>query len=162
MNGRPQLWAALADLAAGNADVLMSSKLDRLSRSAVDFGNLLAQAKREGWAVVVGDLGMDTSMRLVGWSPGFWSRWRSLKVGESASAPAMRSSRWEGPARSCTGRGLSRPKPRFTWWADAPNARPIARSPTNSPSAGQLRAVVAGKCPRSSASLLGIRSSADR
>lgn len=61
MNGRPQLRAALAELGAGNADVLMSSKLDRLSRSAVDFGSLLEQARREGWKVVVLDLGVDTS-----------------------------------------------------------------------------------------------------
>jgi len=61
MNGRPQLRAALAELAAGNADVLMSSKLDRLSRSAVDFGQLLERARREGWMVVVLDLGVDTS-----------------------------------------------------------------------------------------------------
>ena len=58
---RPQYRAALAELAAGNADVLMSSKLDRLSRSAVDFGVMLEQAKREGWKVVCLDLGMDTS-----------------------------------------------------------------------------------------------------
>jgi len=51
MNGRPQLRAALAELAAGNADVLMSSKLDRLSRSAVDFGQLLERARREGWSL---------------------------------------------------------------------------------------------------------------
>lgn len=61
MTNRPQLRAALAELAAGNASVLMSSKLDRLSRSAVDFGNLLAQALKQGWQVVVLDLGVDTS-----------------------------------------------------------------------------------------------------
>lgn len=61
LNGRPQLKAALAELAAGNAEVLMSSKLDRLSRSAVDFGQLLETARKQGWKVVVLDLGVDTS-----------------------------------------------------------------------------------------------------
>ena len=61
LNGRAQLRAALAELHASNAEVLMSSKLDRLSRSAVDFGNLLDLARREGWKVVVLDLGVDTS-----------------------------------------------------------------------------------------------------
>jgi DNA invertase Pin-like site-specific DNA recombinase len=61
LNGRPQLRAALAELAAGNAHVLMSSKLDRLSHSAVDFGGLLELARKQGWKVVVLDLGVDTS-----------------------------------------------------------------------------------------------------
>ena len=43
MNGRPLLRAALAELSVENGRRLMSSKLDRLFRSAVDFGQLLAR-----------------------------------------------------------------------------------------------------------------------
>jgi DNA invertase Pin-like site-specific DNA recombinase len=39
----------------------MAAKLDRVSRSTVDFGLLLERARREGWAVVVLDLGLDMS-----------------------------------------------------------------------------------------------------
>jgi DNA invertase Pin-like site-specific DNA recombinase len=37
------------------------AELDRVSRSTVDFGLLLQRARREGWAVVVLDLGLDMS-----------------------------------------------------------------------------------------------------
>jgi DNA invertase Pin-like site-specific DNA recombinase len=43
---RPALAAALADLDAGRADVLVVAKLDRLSRSVVDLALLLDRAER--------------------------------------------------------------------------------------------------------------------
>lgn len=58
---RPSLRAALALLEAGEADALVSTKVDRLSRSTEDFADLLATAQRQGWNVVVLDLGMDLS-----------------------------------------------------------------------------------------------------
>ena len=45
----------------GRGDTLVVSKLDRLSRSVVDFGALLALAKDSGWALAALDFGMDTS-----------------------------------------------------------------------------------------------------
>ena len=39
---------------------LVVTRLDRLSRSTLDFGNLLVRAEREGWAVVVLDMDLDT------------------------------------------------------------------------------------------------------
>jgi DNA invertase Pin-like site-specific DNA recombinase len=46
-------------LADGSASVLVVTKLDRLSRSVIDFAALLALAERQGWALVVLDLGLD-------------------------------------------------------------------------------------------------------
>ena len=60
-NGRHELGKALDDLAARRADGLMVAKLDRLSRSIVDFGRVLKLAKRHGWALVILDLDLDTS-----------------------------------------------------------------------------------------------------
>ena len=39
----------------------MVSKLDRLSRSVVDSATLMERSKRNGWALVVLDLGVDTT-----------------------------------------------------------------------------------------------------
>lgn len=61
MKSRPALAKALEMLDKGEADVLVASKLDRLSRSCVDFGGLLDRSKKKGWSIVVCDLGVDTS-----------------------------------------------------------------------------------------------------
>jgi DNA invertase Pin-like site-specific DNA recombinase len=61
MRKRPALQRALAMLDAGEADVLVSAKLDRLSRSCMDFGGLMERARRKGWSIVCLDLGVDTS-----------------------------------------------------------------------------------------------------
>lgn len=58
---RTQLAAALRDLAEGRASVLVVAKLDRLSRSMLDFATLTAQAARDGWSIVALDIGVDTS-----------------------------------------------------------------------------------------------------
>jgi DNA invertase Pin-like site-specific DNA recombinase len=58
---RPGIAWALEQLAAGEASVLVVSKLDRLSRSLLDFANLMDTAKRQGWEVVALDLAIDTS-----------------------------------------------------------------------------------------------------
>lgn len=58
---RPKLQAALADLDAGRAQVLVVSRLDRLSRSMLDFSNLLRRSQDEGWALVVLNPTLDLS-----------------------------------------------------------------------------------------------------
>jgi DNA invertase Pin-like site-specific DNA recombinase len=58
---RPQFIEARRMLAAGEADVLLATRLDRMSRSVVDFADLMASAQDEGWQVVALDLGLDTS-----------------------------------------------------------------------------------------------------
>jgi DNA invertase Pin-like site-specific DNA recombinase len=56
---RPGLQAALQDLSDGRADVLVVSKMDRLSRSVHDFSGLVERARREGWSLRILDLGLD-------------------------------------------------------------------------------------------------------
>lgn len=58
---RPAVQDALIRLKGGSADVLVVSKLDRLSRSLLDFAELMDRARREGWAVVLLDLQVDTT-----------------------------------------------------------------------------------------------------
>jgi len=58
---RPELAAALAEVAEGRAGTLMVYKLDRLSRSVVDFGTLVDEARSGGWNIVIVDLGVDLS-----------------------------------------------------------------------------------------------------
>jgi DNA invertase Pin-like site-specific DNA recombinase len=58
---RPGLYRALERIAAGEADGLVVAKLDRLSRSVVDFGLLLEWFAEAGATLVALDLGVDTS-----------------------------------------------------------------------------------------------------
>lgn len=61
MKRRPNLAKALAALDAGDVDVLVVSKLDRLARSVPDFSTMLERARTKGWALDVPDLGVDTT-----------------------------------------------------------------------------------------------------
>src|SRR5688500_3167328 len=58
---RPGLRHALECIAAGEASGLIASKLDRLSRSVIDFGVLLEWCTDAGATLVALDLGLDTS-----------------------------------------------------------------------------------------------------
>lgn len=58
---RPAIASALDALTRGHASVLVVSKLDRLSRSLLDFATLMDRARREGWQLVVLDLAIDTT-----------------------------------------------------------------------------------------------------
>lgn len=61
VQGRPGLTSALDRLDAGEADVLLVLRVDRLSRSVSDFANLMARAQRKKWSLTALDLGVDTS-----------------------------------------------------------------------------------------------------
>jgi len=61
LSGRPALAKALRTVKVGDADALAVSKLDRLSRSLLDFAALTAQAQAEGWALVALDVDVDTT-----------------------------------------------------------------------------------------------------
>jgi DNA invertase Pin-like site-specific DNA recombinase len=58
---RPGLQRALRMLVAGDADGLVATKLDRLSRSIRDYGDLLAWFDDHGYALWLHDVGVDTS-----------------------------------------------------------------------------------------------------
>ena len=52
---RPGVQEAIRALEAGEASALVVSRLDRLSRSMVDFSSLMARAQKRGWALVALD-----------------------------------------------------------------------------------------------------------
>jgi DNA invertase Pin-like site-specific DNA recombinase len=58
---RPGLQVALAACRSGEISGIVVAKLDRLSRSLVDFATLLADAQAKGFNVVALDLGVDLS-----------------------------------------------------------------------------------------------------
>jgi DNA invertase Pin-like site-specific DNA recombinase len=58
---RPGIRAALDALAAGDASALVVAKLDRLSRSMLDFAGLMATAQKQSWALVALDVQVDTT-----------------------------------------------------------------------------------------------------
>lgn len=57
---RPGLRRTLAAVEDGS-DALIVATLDRLSRSVLDFATTVERAQREGWTLVVLDLGLDLS-----------------------------------------------------------------------------------------------------
>jgi DNA invertase Pin-like site-specific DNA recombinase len=58
---RPGIQRTLQQLKAGEADALIAAKLDRLSRDVGDFADLLKRSAKEGWALRLLDLDIDTS-----------------------------------------------------------------------------------------------------
>jgi DNA invertase Pin-like site-specific DNA recombinase len=56
---RPTLEAAIGLIEAGGADTLLAAKLDRLSRSLIEFLGLVKRAQDNGWNLVVLDRDLD-------------------------------------------------------------------------------------------------------
>lgn len=86
---RDALGETLRDLAEGRADALVVAKLDRLSRSVMDFAGMVETAKAEGWSVVVLDLDVDmtTSMgELVANIMISLAQWERRVIGERTKA----------------------------------------------------------------------------
>jgi DNA invertase Pin-like site-specific DNA recombinase len=86
---RPALAEALADLSAGRADALLVLKLDRLTRSTRDLGEVLDRAQREGWALLSVSESLDTSTaagRLVVGVLGAVAQWEREAIGERTAA----------------------------------------------------------------------------
>jgi DNA invertase Pin-like site-specific DNA recombinase len=59
--GRSGLTAAMTALDGRCATALVVAKLDRLSRSLLDFAALMERGRKAGWALVALDLGVDTT-----------------------------------------------------------------------------------------------------
>jgi DNA invertase Pin-like site-specific DNA recombinase len=58
---REGVQEALHSVESGQAGAIVVSKLDRLSRSLLDFAGLMARAQARGWNLVALDLGIDLS-----------------------------------------------------------------------------------------------------
>jgi DNA invertase Pin-like site-specific DNA recombinase len=58
---RPGVQEALRALKTGDAAALVVAKLDRLSRSMIDFTGVMATAQKQGWALVALDCAVDTT-----------------------------------------------------------------------------------------------------
>lgn len=58
---RPGIREALRALKSGEAEALVVSKLDRLSRSLPDFARMLELSSKQCWSIVALDLNLDTS-----------------------------------------------------------------------------------------------------
>jgi len=61
LNGRPGLQQALEAVESDAAGGLVVSKLDRLSRSLMDFAGLMERSRKREWHVIALDLQLDTS-----------------------------------------------------------------------------------------------------
>ena len=86
---RDALGMSMRDLAAGHADVLVVAKLDRLSRSVMDFAAIMETAKSEGWSIRVIDMDVDmtTSMgELVANIMISLAQWERRVIGERTKA----------------------------------------------------------------------------
>lgn len=99
---RPQLQAALdrLDVSPKRRDVdgIVVAKLDRLSRSVVDFAGVLELARARKWALVAIDLGVDTSSptgELVANVMMSVAQWERRVIGERTSA-AMQAAKRAG------------------------------------------------------------------
>ncbi len=91
LSGRPALAEALAMVRSGDADVLVVAKLDRLSRSLLDFAGLMADAQQRGWVLVALDLGIDLSTPAGEFMA---SSWRLRPSGSAGSWGSGRGRRW--------------------------------------------------------------------
>jgi DNA invertase Pin-like site-specific DNA recombinase len=58
---RPGVRLALDVLGQGGADALVVAKLDRLSRSMLDFASIMATAQRQSWGLIALDCAVDTT-----------------------------------------------------------------------------------------------------
>lgn len=61
VRGRPVLQNALRDLENKVADALIVTRIDRLARSTSDFLQIVDQANKQGWRLIMLDLNLDTS-----------------------------------------------------------------------------------------------------
>jgi len=102
-NGRAGLSRALDACASGEVQGLITAKLDRLSRSVVDFGRLIERAQKERWDIVVLDPALDLSTpggRLCAGVLVQVAQWEREIIGERIRAALAVSTKKAGRPRS--------------------------------------------------------------
>ena len=87
----------------GEAEAVVVAKLDRLSRSVVDAGRLLEEARKRGFNIVALDLGLDLSMptgELVANVLAAVAQWERRMIGQrtSEALQVKIASGWSSPA----------------------------------------------------------------
>lgn len=83
---RPEMVLLLAQVTKG--DRVVVAKLDRLSRSLLDFAGLLEESSKSGWSIVPLDLGVDLGTpagRMVASVLGSIAQWEREVIGERTS-----------------------------------------------------------------------------
>lgn len=104
---RPGIREALDLLTTGKASVLVAAKIDRLSRSILDFATLTDRAERDGWSLVALDAGFDmttaSGRMMVGVLSVFAAYERDLIAERTRKALASR----KAQGRPVSGPGLS-------------------------------------------------------
>jgi len=106
---RPEMTRLLEQVRRG--DRLVVSKLDRLSRSLLDFAGLLQRSQKQGWSIVPLDLGVDLGTptgRMVAGVLANIAEWERSIIGErTAGAMAQAKQRGRLPGRrSCLTRQM--------------------------------------------------------
>lgn len=86
----PGIQFALDALKHGGADALMVAKLDRLSRSMLDFAGIMATAQKQSWGLVALDCAVDTTTPAGAAMAHILQRSPSSSVGSSHKEPRMR------------------------------------------------------------------------
>ena len=95
---RPGIQAVLKALKAGETEALLVARLDRLSRSTLDFARLVERSQRKGWAIVVLDIGVDLTTphgRLVAGVLASVAQWERELIGQRTK-DAMAARKAEG------------------------------------------------------------------
>lgn len=99
---RPGLERAVHACRRHEAAGVVAAKLDRLSRSLLDFAALLDEARRGGWTVVALDQGFDLATpngRAMAGMLAVFAQWERELIGErtSAALAAKRAQGWQHP-----------------------------------------------------------------
>lgn len=115
-DNRPVLRDVLAALRRGEAEAVVVAKLDRLSRSVVDAGRLLEEARKRGFNIVALDLGLDLSTptgELVANVLAAVAQWERRMIGQRTSealqvkiAAGWKSPAWEARVPRATRRRI--------------------------------------------------------
>jgi DNA invertase Pin-like site-specific DNA recombinase len=127
---RPNLGPELARIEEG--DRLVVAKLDRLSRSMLDFANLLDLSGGEGWTLTVLDLGIDTATpqgKLIAHMVVALAQWEREMIGIRVSEGMARSPKVAGRAPGLPAIGGGRLAPITPELRDAVETLRPGRSP---------------------------------